>query len=109
MPKYYCRSGDFRLLCDAPDPGAAGRKLVAQAMDALSAGGEGGLGLLVAVSERGHDDPQAGVLPTIPLAREAGGEVLASPEEAARMFGLDLSAMPAEGRNWLLGGDTDGA
>ena len=100
MPKYYCRSGDFRLLCDAPDPVAAGWRLVAMATDAMGAGGPGGLGFLVAVSERGYDDPQAGMLPTIPLAREAGCEALCDPEAAA---GLDLHAMPPDGRDWLLG------
>ena len=118
MPKYYCRSGDFRLLCDAPDPVAAGRRLVARAMDAMGAGGAGGLGFLVAVSERGHNDQQAGMLPTIPLAREVSAAdslsgfhdlyALDDPAEMARRFGLDLRAMPPGGRDWLLGRDSDG-
>jgi hypothetical protein len=98
MPKYYCRSGDFRLLCDAPDPVAAGTRLVAQAMEAMDAGGAGGLGFLVAVSERGHDDPQAGMLPAIPLARNAGWEAAIKPE-----LRRTLRAMPPGGRDWLLG------
>ena len=103
MPKYYCRSGDFRLLCDAPDPVAAGKRLVALAMGAMGAGGAGGLGFLVAVSERGHDDPQAGMLPTIPLAREVGGHLTAPAE-----FGPDLRAMPPAGRDWLFGATDKG-
>jgi len=70
------------------------------AMNAMGAGGPGGLGFLVAVSERGHDDPQAGMLPTIPLAREVGGH-LAAPAES----GPDLRAMPPAGRDWLLGAE----
>lgn len=102
MTKYYCRSGGFRVVHHAADPGEAALMAVKKALDAMRDDGPG-LGLLVTVSERGYDAGDAVLVPVIPLARRLGSRIALTPDEIADRYGLDLSDMDDAGRNWLLG------
>ena len=65
VPKYYCASGNFRNITDAPDALCAAKKTLTKIMK-----NENDLGLLMVLNEKGFDCKTENLItPTIPILK----------------------------------------
>jgi hypothetical protein len=65
LSKFYCASGSFKNICDAPNALAAAKKTIQKILES-----ETDLGLLILINERGFGSKTENLIsPTIPLLK----------------------------------------
>jgi len=106
MGKYYCQSGSFKNITDAPNALVAAKRTLLKIMET-----ENDLGLLIILNERGFACKQENLIsPTLPLLKTMGYPV-GNDFELEQLICISLKIkrenISDKEMHWLLSGDLE--